>query len=247
MSDQEHYNTILPAITAMSPEEYKTPTIPMEHYLQEANDLFHIAAEDKEYLIERGMNWRLVDELPIRVGAARYAESTWRKSRYTKDEAQVLWGENAPDAFKLRNLLLEEFRFAFRKHSQLSQSLNSIADGRTNADMIQDLADLSALGRDNIDLLTLTNFDMTILEKAQKSAEALSPLLGATTADTYSSNEVKVLRDAAYTHLKGVIDEIRDYGQFVFRKAERKKAYASNYMRRKNSSRKKKDEAPVAE
>ncbi len=246
MSDQEHYNAILPAITAMSPEEHKTPAIPMEHYLQEANDLFHIAAEDKEYLVGRGMNWTLIDQLPIRVGAARYAESTWRKSRYTKDEARVLWGENAPEAFKLRNLLLEEFRFAFRKHDQLNHTLSAISDGRSNADMIQDLADIAALGQDNIDLLTLTNFDMTLLDKAQESAEVLSPLLGATTADTYSSNEVKVLRDAAYTHLKEIIDEIRDYGQFVFRKAERKKAYASNYLRRQNSNRKRKD-TPVAE
>ena len=54
---KENYQNKLPVLEALSPEEVRLPVIPVDVYLQEAEDLHVIAVEDKRALTGAGLDW----------------------------------------------------------------------------------------------------------------------------------------------------------------------------------------------
>lgn len=63
-------------------------------------------------------------------------------------------------------------------------------------------------------------------------ADHMGGLLGDINGRMYFEDDIKLVRDQAYTLTKEIVDEIRSYGKFVFRKnAVKQKAYASKYNR----------------
>ncbi|MFB6320231.1 hypothetical protein [Saccharicrinis sp. FJH54] len=138
----------------------------------------------------------------------------------------------------MRDDLLQTLRFAYRNDDALINRVNAIAEGNTNADMVQDLNDIAILGRENPDLLSAIGFDLAKLDEAATLADHLGDLLAEANGDKSDQNESKVIRDKAYTHMKVLVDEIREAGKYVFRHDKnRLKGYSSAYWRkhRKNN------------
>lgn len=121
------------------------------------------------------------------------------------------------------------------------ETLRAIGKGRKQADMIQDLNDLSVLGEGNPEPLSEISFDMSLVNKAAETAEQVARLLAEVTSVRNKESEAKTIRDQAFTHLKEAVDQIYECGQYVFRQdPERRRGYRSNhmYMRRKRHERK---------
>ncbi|MDY6935254.1 MAG: hypothetical protein SVZ03_13655 [Spirochaetota bacterium] len=233
MSNLDYYNEKLAAIQAIPDSEIRRPGIPVDVYLQEAENLFHWSQEDKKELTDRGLDWGLVEDMQKRCGALREAQSRWITTRFSHEEAERLWTEKSPLAYDLRDELLHTFRFAYRKQPDILGRVDEIAQDTGHADMIQDLNDLSVLGREHPEALEAIKFDMALLEKAAVLADGMSDLLGAASAERADSSGAKKIRDQAYTHLKEAVDEVREFGRFVFWRDEtRIKGYASQYLRR---------------
>jgi hypothetical protein len=235
MSTTTDYNELLPAITTINPADVLTPNMPIDVFVQEAENLYHWCKDDHQQLIPTGLNWNLVITLPARSGACREAQSLWIKERNTRQQAEQDWKEQAPAAFDLRDQLIHTFRFAFRRNEGLIARVDEIAQGDTNSDMVQDLNDLSVLGKANVDLLTAINFDLGRLDTAANLADHMGDLLGATNGERKTDSEAMAIRDRAYTYLKQAVDEIRECGKFVFwRTPDRMKGYMSDHWRKIN-------------
>lgn len=230
MSSTTDYNELLPVLKAMKPADVLTPNIPIDVFVQEAENLYHWCLDDQQALTKVGLDWNLATTLPSRAGACREAQSLWNKERNTREEAEQAWKEQAPAAFDLRDQLLHDFRFAFRKSDGLLKRVDEIAQGDTNSDMVQDLNDLATLGKANTGLLTPISFDLTRLDLAADLSDRMGDLLGATNGERKEVSETMQIRDKAYTYLKLAVDEIRECGKFAFwRTPERFKGYVSNY------------------
>ena len=153
----------LDTLNAIKNDDVRSPnSIPVDVYLQEAENLHHWATKDLEALLSAGLEQNYVTDLPVRAGALREAESRWITTRFAHEEAEKEWLEKSPAAYDLRNDLLKTFRFAFRKAPDLLGRVSAIAEGYGHADMIQDLNDLSVLGKANTDLLTAIKFNLVI-------------------------------------------------------------------------------------
>ncbi|WP_299248206.1 hypothetical protein [uncultured Aquimarina sp.] len=228
---KEHYDAKVSTLEALTPETVKTPDIPTDVYYQEAEDQYVWIQQDQELLVAKGLDWdTYVIDLPIRTGAARHAQSIWMSERYTQEEAAKEWREVAPEAYELRNDLLADFRFAYRKRQDLLSRVRAIADGTGDADMIQDLSDISVLGKANPQELTAINFDLTQLDTVAVRANELADLRAKANGARLDNAKAKIMRDRAFTHLKEAMDEIRATGKYVFRKdAERYRGYISRY------------------
>jgi hypothetical protein len=230
MSTSTDYSELLPVIKAVKPNEVLTPNMPIDVFVQEAENVYHWCLDDEQALTPVGLNWALVTSLPARAGACREAQSLWIKERNTSQDAELAWKAEAPAAFDLRDQLLHAYRFAFRKDDGLLTRVEEIAQGDTNADMVQDLNDLAVLGKAHTILLTKVNFDMTLLDKAADLSDRMGDLLGATNGERKEVSEAMQIRDKAYTYLKLAVDEIRECGKFVFwRNPDRLKGYMSDY------------------
>ncbi len=237
MSNQEDYQAKINAITAITLQDTKSPNMPIDVYLQEAENLYHWCQDDQAQLTGAGLDWTQVQDLPIRAGALREAQSLWFKERFTREEAEKQWNEQSPDGYDLRNRLLHSLHYAYRNHTDLRGRVSAIADGNSHADMLQDLNDIAVLGKENPEPLQAINFDVTSLDEAATKADTLSDLLAQATTDRQENSSVRVIRDQAYTYLKEVVDEVRSCGQYVFwRNDERVKGYSSRYHKRGRKS-----------
>lgn len=238
MSNLENYEAKLPVIKAIPDDQIITPSnIPVDTYVHEAEKLYLWCQEDKDALVARGLDWTLVDDLPIRIGALVEAESRWIAQRFIRKEAGDQWALDAPAAYDLRNLILHEFRYAYRKNDRLTGRVRTIAEGYGYSDMLQDLNDLAVLGKENPAPLIAINFDMALLDQAAQMSDEKGALYAEASVDRVGYKEAKKIRDQAYTHLKLPVDEIRDCGQFVFwRDDARVKGYRSDYLARKSTT-----------
>lgn len=230
---KENYDALEAVLTALPVDQVKIPRIPVDVTVQEAEDLFVWATEDREALESKGMNWTAtVEEIPARSGALRHAQALWMKERYTQEEALKQWSNQSPEAYTLRDDLLADLRFAYRKREDLLGRVSAIAEGSGNADMIQDLSDISVLGKANLEELSAINFDLTLLDTAATRSGELADLLAKSNGSRLDNTKAKEMRDKAHTYLKEVVDEVRDFGKYVFRKdPQRFKGYISRYRK----------------
>jgi hypothetical protein len=237
MSNLTDYNLQLEAIMAVPEKDVKQPNMPIGLFVQESENTCKRCLMDRDQLIAKGLDWKIVDNLKVSLGALREGQSRWIVERREQEEAGKSWAVKAPAAYDLRDRLIHDFRYAFRKDPALLSRVSAIADGTGHADMIQDLNDLSYLGKQNAALLTPIKFDNTLLEVAADSSAELGELLAIVNGTREEHSEIKTIRDKAYTICKADIDELRACGQYTFwREPEIVKAYASEYIRRKNQN-----------
>ncbi|MCP5049740.1 MAG: hypothetical protein GY940_21405 [bacterium] len=236
MGNREDYEKKLETISAIETDHVTLPHhIPMDTYIQEADALYYWSREDREALTGAGLSGDLLEDLPVRSGALREAELLWYVRKNTGKEAARKWGEEGPKAHRLRQELITAFRFAFRKHPRLLEGVKHTAKGKGHPTMIQSLNDLSGFGKKNKPLLEAVGFDMTLLDKAAQTSKEMTPLLAESSVLREQYDKAKKIRDQAYTHLKEAVDEIREYGRFVFREnKERRIGYRSHYLRKIN-------------
>ena len=239
MANIDDYQAKLDVIQSIPDEEVQIPAIPVDVFLQEAENLYHWSLDDFNALKVVGISMVKINDLPVRAGACREAQSIWNKDYRSQQEAQKEWAKQAPEAYAFRNDLLASFRFAFRKNDSLLSRVSAITEGSGHADLIQDLNDIAVLGRENPDLLTAIGFDLTQLDLAATHADELANLLAEANGDKADPNYSKTIRDKAYTHLKVLVDEIREAGKYVFRNDKnRLNGYSSDYWKKQNRSKK---------
>ncbi len=232
---KENFEAKKVVLEAIPESEIKSPRKKIEEILQEDQDLYHWSLNDEEALVKVGLDWKLVTDLPVRIGTLRYAESIWLDESKTKEEAKVAWDEKRPEAKALRDTLLRYFRFAYHKDPELLVKVKKISEGSSQADMIQDLSDLSVLGKAHPEPLTKAGMDLGLLDKAAVLAEESAKLLGISHSVVSGRNEHCITRDRAFTHLKEAVDEIRRVGQFVFWDNEKRR---EGYLRKSDKKRK---------
>ena len=237
MSSTSDYIELLNEIQAIAPENVSTLNMPVGIFVQEAEDLYHWSATDQNALISAGISAEMITNLPVRTGACREAQSLWMKERNTRQEAEQGWIIMAPKAFGLRDQLLHSFRYAFRKDQGLMGRVDEIALGDTNSDMVQDLNDLSVLGKAHLDLVTVIGVTPQLLDNAANMADQIGNLLGVTNGERDTVSEAMIIRDKAFTFLKETVDELRNCGKYVFwRNPDRLKGYNSEYWKQHHST-----------
>ena len=240
MTTMDEFKETMAACNALPPENVQSLSIPVNVIAQEAQNLHEVAETDKEELAGAGMDLQCIDQLEKAGMFLRYTEAEWSKVRGNRAEAQQLWNEKSPAGFKLHETLLHNFRFAFRNQDETLARIRSISDGNSNADMIQDLINLSVLGKEYTEDLEKIGFDLTLLDTAEKTAAELTELLARATLNSSEENETLEMRDRAFTHLKALMSEIREYGKFVFHNDKKHlREYTSAYIRKINQSSKK--------
>jgi hypothetical protein len=230
MANIDDYNAKIETISAIPDDKTLEPTMPVDTYLQEGENLAKWSIMDAEALATIGIVLAVLNDLPVRAGALREAQSIWFKDRNSQLEAQREWAAASPEAFAMRDELLHTFRYAYRNDAALMARVEEIAAGNTNADMIQDLNDLSLLGKNNTALLEAINFDLEKLDDAANASDELANILALANGDKSLQSESKSIRDKAYTHMKELVDQIRDAGKYLFWKNEKRyKGYVSQW------------------
>ena len=216
MSFNENYEELKELIEAVPNDEVKLPNQPIDDFAASSETLAIEAQHDKEVLTKAGLDGKIINEITPLAGALRYLQANWMSEYRARQEAQKEWQQQSPDAYQLRDEMLHHFTFAYRNDSYLLQKVRRIREGRSNADMVQDLVELAVLGEDNPQPLSSINFDMPVLQEAKKLSHTLTGLLAQANGTAEDGGGNKLLRDKAFTLLYKKVQEIREYGRYVF-------------------------------
>lgn len=251
MSEKQNYDDSLAEIKAVKNEDVKHCSMPVGMYIQEVKSMIHVAKGDLPALTTAGYTSEKHSKLEVLIGALCIAQVIWDTELTAKKDAQSRWKKDAPAMFELINDLIENMRFAYRKDEDLMDVLHEISEGESNADAVLDLARLGTLGNNNAQPLTDIGFDIEKCNTALSESERMGALLAEVNGAFYVDDEKKVIRDKAYTLVKQYADELKEYGQFVFRKDdEHAMLYSSKYMRDKQAEyrrRKKEEQVDIQE
>jgi len=215
MSNKAAFDELQPQINKV--DWVQLPTMPMDVYNQQAENLAIWAKEDLTELQARGMAPEMLDDLLKRTDASRYAQGLWFKERHARQDAETDWRTLSPAAYALRDRLIDECEFAFYQKPSLLSRIDEVKKGTGHADMIQDLTNLALLGKNNQALLEATHTDVSLLDTALETSDAMANLLAMANGEKVEDNISKRMRDQAYTYLKELVDEVRRYGRFIFR------------------------------
>lgn len=233
MSQIDDYNAELPNIMAIPANQVKTPNVPTDKAIQEAEDLTQTALKYKTELTAVGLKESSITLLSTRASALKEAQSRWQANYNTGQGAIKQWDELSPQGYALQRKLNLAFRYAYRNEPRILGRVKEIADGSGDDDMIQDLNDYSVLGKANPAPLEKTNFALTELDAAATLSENLSTLLAQANGTKDSEHDFKDIRDRAFTLVKELVDEIRACGKYVFAdQPDIKKLFASQYRRK---------------
>jgi len=235
---------ILNKLNSNTGMEISKPTIPVSIVLQEAEELYEWCQTDKDQLIKAGLKWSVVEDIQLRAAALRYAQTKWTTEHKSGHDCQAVWKIASREGFELRDKLVHNLFHALHNNPLEYAKVRRIDKGGSNADMIQDLSDLSELGLKHSVALEAIGFDLSILALARKKSTELPELLAKANGSWRESSPALELRNKAHTHLKEAVTEIRRVGQFVFWKNEiRLKGYISQYLKKSNSKNRNIDES----
>lgn len=233
MSNKTDFDACLAAIQAIPSADVKEPSMPVDVYVQEADNLYTWLQPDLPVLIAKGISKALIQHLPVRAGALRESQSLWMKESRSQDT----WNQQSPAAYELRNDLIADFRYAYRNDASLLACVSEISAGEGHEDMVQDLNDLAVLGQANTGALTAIGFNLGTLATAATLSDQMAQLLAEVNGHKTAGHEGKYLRDQAYTYLKTLVDQVRECGKYAFRKDEKRlKGYYSRYWQKAKSN-----------
>jgi hypothetical protein len=108
----------------------------------------------------------------------RVCQANWKTEYKNYQDCQEEWKIASPAAFNLRDELVHYFYHAFYNNQGEYAKVQRIDEGNTNADMIQELIELSTLGMKHTAELEAIGLDLSLLDTARaKSFELeLTPL-----------------------------------------------------------------------
>jgi hypothetical protein len=235
MSNLSDYNDMLETILSIDDRDVRSINVPVDTFIQEGEDLLAWCRTDEDVLVSKGLDRSVTGKLAIALGALREAQVRLNLQLHFKNRIMQECGEQLTAAIKLRKDLLHDFRYAYRMHPDLMEIINRISSGKRYADIIQDLNDLSVLGKNNPQPLEAIRFDTSRFELAEQLSAGLPELLAEANNDRKDPGQAKMIRDKAYTLCKILTNDIRVCGRYAFwQNPDRLKGYASAYFRRKN-------------
>ncbi|MDG5815505.1 hypothetical protein QA601_10470 [Chitinispirillales bacterium ANBcel5] len=231
MPFQEKLEKMLPVIREVPLDEVKKHRIPPKFYAMEATNLYYLALQDKEKLLEDHLDWNHAEMMYSLSLALRELCSNWLVIYFDRAEDRIAWEESLEEANKLFDDVYGYLRFHFRHDQSTINQLRQIADGNRHADTIQDFNDLAVVARNLTPRLEELNFDFYKLDKLTKYAYDLNILYAKARRSNMPRTEQRELRDKAYHLLRIHTREVIDHGNYTFRDDEKHAAnYAIHYL-----------------
>lgn len=227
MNNQECLNQKRALLSAMPEEMLKHPRVPLERFHQESEYLLKWCEADRSSLVAAGLDWTMVEDLPIRIGASRQARRDWLETLFLSRADASDWEAILPIASDFRERLIHSFFYAYRNQPVFLGQVKEIAKGDEETEMVNNFDYLITLARENPAPLHAVNFNFALVDDADFLLMKMSDIRNRAARETAPTVQAQYrMRAAAYTHLKEGIDTVRACGQYVFsRNANRLRGY----------------------
>jgi hypothetical protein len=239
----EIINSRIEELRVMKGLKSSPPVTPVSVIIQEAKDLYKLCLNDREELEKAALDWKFVEELPLRAEILSSIESDMSAKINSEEDCQKEWKIKLPLARELKEEMVHYLKLAFYTNPPEKARLKRIASGASNDQLILQLTELAELGDKYPEDLKKHGMDPGMRDKARQLSEELYRLHAKVNTVNLKKSDGFELRNKAYYHLKETLDEVRRRGRLAFWKDKgRQKGYISEYIKRRNQNfRQKKD------
>jgi len=238
---------LMPELLALPLAEVQAPSMPVAVLVQESHDLLAVVrpAEIRQALLGVGLAVAHLDALPLAIEAVRESQSRWMAIRDRKKSAARHSSELAGQT--LRRELAASIRWNLRDDRVALATLDAILHGNTLADLIADLAELTALIDNHRDRFASDrSFDVAAARKAASACAKQLQRELSTARVMGTQEQAKALRDRAHGYLVLQVTAIRQAGRYAFRNdAAMAAKFGSDYARARERKRQRKQQSPT--
>ncbi len=187
------------------------------------NSIELLLQRDSQLFIEEGMASEYVVSFPTRLNGYSVAAARYAMAVNGETSAPSLWKVSREEATHIKGELMTYGEKAFRNKPALLEKLAEIREGNSNIDLIEDLIEIYELFNEHKELFTpFKKFDEKWLTRAIELHEELQDLNALVKNPEIVIGEAHLRHKQAETHLAEAIDEIRFWGELVYRNDQEK-------------------------
>jgi hypothetical protein len=221
---ESDYQSKLPVIAAIPEDKLASPTMPVMEYMHAVHKLLDRCQDDKAELTAAGLDWDLVTDLSVRMGAYYKAECEWENVRKLREiflRAQSLLDELSP-----------VFRKAYRHDPGLLARVEHSIANNDCVNALDELSGLDGLGTEYPKPLLNNNFNAQYWARKVEFIRGEYKYRMRKAGDEKQRQRTRMIRDQAFTHLKEAVDHVCVHAQKAFQSNEaRLKGYCATYFK----------------
>jgi hypothetical protein len=227
--------TLADRVAKIPAQDSIEPDIPIGIFLQEAYNLYRFCRNDRELLIQKGLDWAIVEELPMRVEFLREVEVGWWMARYSVTPVRTEFERWLAISHNVKKELLHDMEYAFADNHNLMQLLARIKKSGGHDTLDQDLSTLLLMAEQNAVRLQEKGSDPKLVKDLEECGRNFSPLLIKFKVEEIEINAQQTARNRAYLFCAVAVEAIRECARHVFWNDKRHlRGYLSEYFRRRS-------------
>ncbi len=238
MSLEQMYQNRRSEIIARNTELLVKANAHTEEISSDGNSQLAVVKQDEIVLTEAGMDPALVIDLEETLGAYIWISALCDTKIASHHGDEEVYKQLKVSAYTLRRHLFKYGKFGCKKNElpEVLAELKEIIEGFGDEDMIYDMLKLYHLFTNNPTIPQgLLKFDTTWVDQSLQIHDELSALR-ASVKNPDAESEIAQLEQEvkqAYDLYFEKLNEVRDWGSFVFEGEERENEYKSEYMKKR--------------
>lgn len=202
-------------LLALGPDYAEKPDLAVANITHEARELEATLAKlGSRLLATTDLDKNTSADLAARRGRLEAAEARWLTTRAINTPRAVTELRQGGEA--LKRDAFEALRYFARSDGDVQTQLDRIAEGSGDADLIDDLGKLADLAAANAAPLKKADLPKKPADKLRAAAKALGDAVADRAVDPEAVEAIE-LRNAAYWHLRELMDAARAAGRYAFR------------------------------
>lgn len=238
MSANDAYERLMPLILELPKKSIQTPNLPAEEKVMEGKKLENLIERDRDPLLDSGLSPEYLDSFTDRLGAYEIAEANYIIYRNHAVGLEGKIKDLQEKIMEIRKVLLHYLSFLLKDNETEMAALEYIKDGRTLNNKVFDIQPLVVLANKHVEELESVKLDRSVINDAELLYEETSHIKGLFKSVPEQEEDVKDIRNRAYTYLNEAFVKIKKHAQFVFWQDEEKlKVYKSDFLSRIHSGR----------
>jgi hypothetical protein len=206
----------------------KHPKIAVAVLVQRAADLFAVCRRDKSDLVKVGLQWETVEKMANLTPLCAIIEAKWVVSKEIKVAETARLLDYVRTCRKFRNMVVCSIRAAALE-AGITIPLPRYRNSWAQAELVQDLNDLTVVCRNYRDILRETRFDMELEQKSAHLCKELADRLAKSTVLREQLADRITGRNEACRELYLLVLDICRIGKFAFPEDPRARDYHYNY------------------
>jgi len=242
--EEESYQKLKKQCQQVPADQLRKPQGTVSQVVKDGLDQIAVAKENLTDLVDAGMDPKDLALAETAINAYNWVDGLYATSLCSDSADKTLREVLVKDGYALCSELVHFGTFGIKKNGRtdLQEQFSEITKGVGEDNLIRELKDLHLFFTSNPTVTAgLKQFTTGWVEEALQKHIELTDLRTRLRASANETNldQFKAEKRGAFTIYQNAIDDVREWGQFVFKGTERAEKYKAGFLTARNKRKKK--------